>query len=67
MRGYAPPTPAALGVVLMADALPDPTAGAQFVFSKSDLALPAVKALTAGRELTWQWQCQQELKLYAYR
>lgn len=67
MRGYAPPTLDAFGVALVGDLLPDPTEGAQFVFSKSDLAKPAVKALTSKLRLTWQHECRRGLGLYAYR
>lgn len=61
MRGYAPPTLDAFAVALIGDLLPDPTDGARFVFSRQDLARPAVKALTAKLSLTWQWECHRGL------
>lgn len=65
MYGHAKPSSEALFIARIWQSIPDPVPGKYFIFSRQDLKQKRVRQLIKNREPTI-FQCQGELKLYAY-
>ena len=67
MYGWQTPSPLAEFVAMWWYMMPDPTLGAEFLFSKQDLQDPRVHAIIKGRgPPKLVVDCQASLALYAY-
>lgn len=64
--GDADPSPLAEFVAMFWWLMPDPAPDAHYLFSRQDLALPAVRRIIGNKDPTLVVECDGGLGLYAY-